>query len=73
MHCFAKSYPLMYDWSFVYSQTTTDSAIEPLSPVVTEARNQANPCSNCKNFMTYPLWPCSTYQYCIRKKRNLTS
>ena len=37
-----------YDWSFVYSQAPADSAIELLSSVVTEARSQANPCTNCK-------------------------
>jgi len=37
-----------YDWSFVYSQAPADSAIEPLSLVVTEAPSQANPYTNCK-------------------------
>jgi len=54
LNCTCGDYALLYeilstyDWSFVYSQAATDSATELLSSVDTEARSQANPCTNCK-------------------------
>jgi hypothetical protein len=60
------SYLSSYDWSCVYNQSSTDSAVNQLNSVVTDALNLAIP-NKLSRKSKFPCWFSGTLKYYINK------
>jgi hypothetical protein len=56
-----------YDWSCIYNQSSTDSAVNQLKSVVTDALNSAIP-NKISRKTKFPCWFSGTLKHCINKK-----
>jgi hypothetical protein len=58
-----------YDWSCVYNQSSTDSAVDQLKSVVTDALNLAIPNKHSRK-SKFPCWFSGTLKHYINKKNH---